>query len=69
MRYVLQIKNMLNNESQALRSESRKLRDESQKVRNESKELRNEAQALRSNHHRVYTEELNKIELNSNNDK
>ena len=43
MRYVLQRKNMLNNESKALRSESQKLRDESQKLRNESKELRNEA--------------------------
>ena len=62
MRYVLQRKNMLNNESQALRSES-------QKLRTESKELRNEAQALRSDHHKVYTEELNKIELHSNNDK
>ena len=52
-----------------VRTESKELRSESQILRNESKELRNEAQALRSDHHRVYTEELNKIELNSNNDK
>ena len=29
----------------------------------------NESQALRSDHHRVYTKEVNKIALNSNNDK
>ena len=63
MRYVLQRKNMLNNESQALRSESQalksesqKLRDESRKLRNESKELRNEAHALRNKSLLVRTE-------------
>ena len=67
---------LLRNEAQALRNksllvrtESKEQRSESQILRNESKELRNEAQALRSDHHKVYTEELNKIELNSNNDK
>ena len=31
--------------------------------------LRNESHALRSDHHRVYTEEVNRIVLNINNDK
>ena len=59
----------LRNKSLLVRTESKELRSKPQILRNESKELRNEAQALRSNHHRVYTEELNKIEINSNNDK
>ena len=55
LRYVLQRKNMLNNESQELgnesqvnRSESWVYRSESQKLRNETQALRNESQELRS---------------------
>ena len=67
---------ILRNESQALRKESQIprnksqiLRIKSQILRNKSQILRNKSQALRSDHHRVYTEEVNKIALNSNNDK
>ena len=45
------------------------LRSESWILRNKSQILRNESQALRGDHRRVYTEEVNKIALNSNNDK
>ena len=45
------------------------LRSKSWILRNKSQILRNESQALRGDHRRVYTEEVNKIALNSNNDK
>ena len=45
------------------------LRGESWILRNKSQILRNESEALRCDHHRVYTEEVNKVALNSNNDK
>ena len=74
MRYVL-LKNksqalendsqILRNKSQALIEESQILRNKSQALREESQILRNKSQALRSDHHRVYTEEANKIALNS----
>ena len=59
----------LRNESQALRSESQILRNESKTLRSESKILRNKSQTLRSDHRSVYTEEVNKIALSSNDDK
>ena len=46
MRYVLQRKNMLNNESQELRNESQLHRNESQVHRSESQILRDESQKL-----------------------
>ena len=45
------------------------LRSESWILRNRSEILRKEWEALRCHHHRVYTEEVNKIALNSDNDK
>ena len=45
------------------------LRSEWWILRNRSQILGNESQALRCHHHRVCTEEVNKIVLNSNNDK
>ena len=60
---------ILRKESQILRNKSQILRNESQALRKESQIPRNKSQALRSDHHRVYTEEVNKIALNSNNDK
>ena len=59
----------LTRESQIVRSESQTLRSESWILRNRWQILRNESEALRCHHHRVYTEEFNKIALNSNNDK
>ena len=59
----------LRSESQILRSESQMLRSKSWILRNKSQIFRNESQALRGDHRRVYTEEVNKIALNSNNDK
>ena len=45
------------------------LRSESWILRNKSQILKNESKALRCDHHRVYTEERNKIALSSNDNK
>ena len=64
IRYVI-----LKNKSQTPGNDSQILWNDLQILRNDSQILRNKSQALRSDHHRVYTEEVNKIALNSNNDK
>ena len=60
---------ILRSESQALRSESQIFTNKSQILRNKSQIFRNKSQTLRSDYHRVYTEEVNKIALSSNDDK
>ena len=54
---------------QRLRNKLQELRSESQTLRTESKILRNKSQTPRSDHHRIYTEDVNKKALSSNDDK
>ena len=53
MRYKLQRKKMLNNESQILRNKSQILRDESKELRSESQIIRNELKTLRKEYSQI----------------